>query len=428
MTRSSTQFETTWDRSAISSAGDDVVLMVRITPNGPAVTKSPSSLPVDVAFALDRSGSMAGQPIQLVKQAVERGAKLLSERDRLALVVYDDRIETIHPLQAVNAPARLALQAGLAGIDARGSTNLGGGWMQACLQLADSAPLPGNARGPRLQRTLLLTDGLANVGITDASELAGHAVELRMRGITTSTLGVGEHFDELLLSGMAEAGGGNFQYIPAATHLAEFFSKELGRLLATVASGLTISFQTSVGLNPDVISSFPFTRTGGGWTMTIGEIAEGEDTIVLVRLATPVSEIGQTVAVKLTCSWIEAATGQPHSSVLEAPVLTVVLPESPLLSKRDAMVAEQAALQQAARDQREAMRLDRAGRYQESRSMHRRIAVDLAAAPATDVVRERLVEAQAFGEYSAHGAMPEDIRKQSVHANYRRARGRSDLV
>src|SRR5690606_16078104 len=95
-------------------------------------------------------------------------------------------------------------------VEARGSTNLSGGWLTACQQLAAGARSNGTVR---VQRSLLPTDGLANEGITNPRELVTHATELRKRGIDTTTIGVGRHFDEMLLSGLAEAGGGAFEYI-----------------------------------------------------------------------------------------------------------------------------------------------------------------------------------------------------------------------
>ncbi len=411
-----------WERTAISERGDELFLMLRILP--PARQHS-SAPPVDVSFALDRSGSMSGAPIRLVKEAVKTGSAMLSDQDRLALVVYDDQVDVIHPLQPVSPTSRTLLRAALAKVDARGSTDLGGGWMRAALQLADSPPASKGNR-PRLQRTLLLTDGLANQGITDAGELSAHAGQLRSRGITTSTLGVGDHFDEMLLVAMAEAGGGNFQYIPSATELPGFFQKELGRLLSTVVSSVVLTIQSSPGVTTELISSYPSMHSPGGCTVTIGELGEDEETIVLVAITTPHARPGTTVPVQVTCTWVDTASGEPDRTTIPSPDLTVVAHGSPLLADQDPTVAEQTALQRAASDQREAMQLDREGRYTESRAAHSRAARHLAAAPDTSTVRERLREAEQYAEFRDDAAIPERIRKQAVHANYRRGRGRAD--
>jgi len=87
-----------------------------------------------------------------------------------------------------------------------GSTNLAEGWLRGAEQVASHLAAEG------VNRVLLLTDGLANVGITDPAQLAAHAAQLRKRGVATSTIGVGEDFDESLLQALADAGGGHFYF------------------------------------------------------------------------------------------------------------------------------------------------------------------------------------------------------------------------
>ncbi|MBA3343424.1 MAG: VWA domain-containing protein [Gemmatimonadaceae bacterium] len=81
---------------------------------------------------------------------------------------------------------------------------------------------------------LLLTDGLANPGITDRDTLARHASELRQRGVSTSTFGVGVDFDERRLRDMAHEGGGNFYFLENALQIPDLITSELGEALEVV--------------------------------------------------------------------------------------------------------------------------------------------------------------------------------------------------
>lgn len=414
-----------WECSHCSVEGDQMYLLISVkTPPRPRSTRS---APVDVAFALDRSGSMSGEPIALVKRAVDMATSLLSDKDRATLVVYDDVTDVVHPLQNATANSRRQLRAALSGVDARGSTNLGDGWLKACLQLADRAPVPGDGKS-RVRRTLLLTDGLANVGIVDSSELATHAANLRQRGISTSTLGVGADFDEILLASMAEAGGGNFQYIPSPMDLPAFFERELGRLLATVASGVSLTFSIPQGISLRVLSSYPSTLKGRQLTIELGEMAENEELALLFSVRTPRAKSGATFLVEASIDWINPDGNGRRAESIPVPRLAVVPAGSPLLIEHDASVAEQVALQRAAKDQREAMRLDREGNYAESRRVHARAARLLGAAPQTPEIAQRLSEAIDYSAYSTRESMPETVRKQAVHASYRRGRGQSDAI
>src|SRR4029078_8383113 len=117
----------------------------------------------------------------------------------------------------------------LSSVDARGSTNLSGGWLKGCEQVAE------HLSTDAVDRVLLLTDGLANKGISDPRELTRNAAELRARGVSTTTFGVGNDFDEALLQAMSDAGGGHFYYIASATQIRDHIASEVGETLEGVA-------------------------------------------------------------------------------------------------------------------------------------------------------------------------------------------------
>jgi Ca-activated chloride channel family protein len=191
-----------WDRELVAATGGEAALLIRVVAP-PAIKEANGNgrAPIDVAFVLDRSGSMAGDKLALVKEAVQLAVRQLTEADRAALVIYDNQVQTLTHLTSMTERGRAAVQLALRHVESGGSTNLGEGWLTGCRELSDQM-----SNGPvRLRRSLLLTDGLANVGMTDPAELTHHAQELRRRGVGTTTLGVGLDFDEDLLSGMAEA-------------------------------------------------------------------------------------------------------------------------------------------------------------------------------------------------------------------------------
>ena len=92
---------------------------------------------------------------------------------------------------------------------------------------------------------LLLTDGLANVGITDRDELIGLAYDLRRRGVSTSTFGVGTDFDEGLLQGMADAGGGHFYFIGDVAQMRDHITSEVGETLEVVAREVVLELDAA---------------------------------------------------------------------------------------------------------------------------------------------------------------------------------------
>jgi hypothetical protein len=191
---------------------------------------------------------------------------------------------------------RLALH----GIDAGGSTDLGGGWLAGCRELAGAG-----ASSARSRRALLLTDGQANVGITDTAELVGHAAELRTRGISTTTIGFGHGFDEELLQAMAEAGGGNFQFVERAEDLRAFFEAELREMLRVAALGLTLEVGLPDGLHAFPVSAFPASRNGRTWTIALGDLPAGEEIEVVFRLEVRGGRVGDELPVGIAAVWTD---------------------------------------------------------------------------------------------------------------------------
>lgn len=186
------------------------LLMVELTAEAQVPPPTPS--PMQIAFVIDRSGSMSGRKLEIAKAAVARFIRTLGPDDRVTVVAYDDEVD---PIASKEVPSE-ALASRVERLDVGGSTNLYGGWVLG-------AKLVG--RGGRV---ILLSDGQANCGrYTDARSLSRHAGISRNRfGVTTSTVGVGSDYDEALMAGMAQEGGGTHYFAHDASAIADAFSRE----------------------------------------------------------------------------------------------------------------------------------------------------------------------------------------------------------
>src|SRR6476661_2894775 len=159
-------------------------LMISLTaPVAPPRTERP---PVNVGLVLDRSGSLGGErKFTLARDAVEQSLRLLRESDRFTLVVYDGEVDVLMPVTSATPEAKHTALRRLAEVQPRGCTDLHAGWNAGALGLVDRAD-PGTNGVTRL---LLLTDGLANEGVTDPYALVQRARELRTLGVATTTFG-----------------------------------------------------------------------------------------------------------------------------------------------------------------------------------------------------------------------------------------------
>lgn len=191
--------------------------------------------PMAFCVVLDRSGSMAGDPLQNAKVACKTVVRNLRETDEFALVIFDDRAEVVIPMQRIadKAAATSAIHA----VRERGSTNLTAGWM---LGRDEVAKTPQDTA----RRVLLLSDGLLNVGITNPQEVGRIVADGLERGrVRTSTLGFGDQYDETLLERLATSSGGNFYDANSAEKLPAIFSAELEGLQKTAAQNVRLRFR-----------------------------------------------------------------------------------------------------------------------------------------------------------------------------------------
>src|SRR5262249_11476289 len=154
--------------------------------------------------------------------------------------------DVIQPLAPATDVAKAHARAELARIEARANTALHEGWLTGCNALAPA--VDGELAAP-LARCFLLTDGLANVGLTDPEQSAGQAGQVRARtGISTSTFGIGPDYDEHLLGPLAVAGGGQFHHLPGAAQLASTFVGELGGMLTVAAGRVRLELEADPGV------------------------------------------------------------------------------------------------------------------------------------------------------------------------------------
>jgi Ca-activated chloride channel homolog len=220
-----------------AGAAQDVTLLIRVHPAAPQVTAARERTNLNLSFVLDRSGSMGGPPLQMAKEAIVAALRQMRPQDRVSVVSFDDHVTVDVPSTPVRDPEALAVQ--VMQIQSGGSTALHAGWLEGAAQVAAHLDPAG------LNRVILLSDGQANAGLTDPTQIAAQVRGLSARSVSTTAMGFGDHYDEDLLIAVASAGGGNFEHIQHARQLPDFFEGELQGLSRT--SGHTVS----LGLEPN---------------------------------------------------------------------------------------------------------------------------------------------------------------------------------
>ncbi len=220
----------------LRAAADATHVLVRlVAPAQPTDVAQTPRAPLDLALVIDRSSSMSGRPIEAALESAVRIVRGLRADDRVTIVAFDDRIEVIQSLVEVTDRAALAQR--IKSIDARGSTNLFGGWEEGVKQLAPFT------RKDRIARVILLSDGQANQGLLDEPEIFAQVAKAAGAGITTSTVGLGHGFNESLMTGMANAGEGVANFGQTADDLDEAFEEQFAIISNTFLRQVKVSVQ-----------------------------------------------------------------------------------------------------------------------------------------------------------------------------------------
>jgi Ca-activated chloride channel family protein len=267
-------------RRAGLRAGQDntVEVLVRIqapdTPPGHSAERPPQAL----ALVIDRSGSMEGHPLEEAKRCGGYVVSQMRATDSVSLVQFDNRIQRLWPAVPVGDGA--ALRTAIGAIHAGGNTDLHGGWLEGAQTLVDVA-------GTGLKRVVLLSDGGANAGLTDPTEIAARCAAWAARGITTSTYGLGRHFNEALMVAMARAGGGNHYYGDTAEDLMDPFQQELELLGNLCLRELQLSASAPDGVVVELVNDLP--ASDSGWRLP--DLPWGAETWAMLKLSVPVGAL-----------------------------------------------------------------------------------------------------------------------------------------
>jgi len=404
-------------RPAVAADGAttlDLMITVRSPEQPPARGKQRPGL--NLALVIDCSGSMAGSKLSYARKAARFLVSELTERDRLALVTFDDEVKVLVPSQPVRDP--LLFISAINTIHSGGSTALFDGWLAGATQVANHLDPQG------FNRVLLLSDGQANQGLTDAGAIAARVDGLTQRGISTSAFGLGNGFDEDLMGGMAAAGDGTLAQIESPQQLADLYASELQGLARTVGRKVSLGIRAKHGARVvDVLNDLPQTTAGN---FQLPNLRYDQELGVGVRLQLPAWAPNQEIA-SVRLAW--RSRERQERQVLVEHLTLPVRPQLDLAGlEADPQVAEQLALLQANRERRLAiLHLDRGDLHVALATL---AAIDhrLAALPQSEAVqRERrlLAEKQALLQQDRNLSRKR-LRRESLRSSLNVWEGRDD--
>lgn len=317
------------DRSSVLLGGDGRLRAELLISGQPGQTAEGVAVPTDLVVVLDRSGSMQGPPMVFARAAVLELLDQLSPRDRFALVTYASDGEVTIPLGEATPQARVGWRARVARVTPAGGTHMALG-LDLAHQLVAGARLAGRA-----PRVILISDGHANEGDYSLHGLRQRAARAVAGEYVLSSVGVGAGFDETVMGAIADAGTGNFYYLPDATRLAGVFADEFASARETIAAALEVAIVPADGVQVESASGYPLEREGRTLRFRPGDLAAGQQRHVWLDLRVPTGHEGEIPLGGLSLAFTDLSGERLRLALPALPTLACVRGEDDYFASFD---------------------------------------------------------------------------------------------
>ncbi len=199
------------------------------------------SRPLNLAFVIDASESMtAPDKMPLVIKSLKTFVAQLDPDDLVSIVTYNDEVTVVSEARFVDSGDWV--QTAVSAIEIKGGSNLHAG------MLAGFAQVDANFDIRRNNRVILLTDGAANRGVTNAEQIAADALAYNAQGIRMSTIGMGATYSRELLTTLAAQGNGSYVYLDGPAEVERVFEDNAATFRDMVATNIKMTLVPEPGI------------------------------------------------------------------------------------------------------------------------------------------------------------------------------------
>jgi uncharacterized protein YegL len=263
-----------WGNDQVTWANAEAVLQIGFST---ALVNDKQQLrPLNLALVIDKSGSMAeADKMSRVKTALLELVSQLRESDVLSIIVFDSEAQVLLPARTLSD--REAVKQKIRQIEPGSSTNLHAGLMLGYQEALR------NYRADATNRVVLLTDGIANQGVTDPSQIARESLAFNDKGVDLSTIGVGLDLNKDLLRQLAKSGRGLFHFVADAQDIEKVFIRELQSLISPVASEPRVEIDYHPGLELVQLYGYEPQMRAHGMTLKLDDMNNGLTQVILLR-------------------------------------------------------------------------------------------------------------------------------------------------
>ncbi len=301
-------------------AADKVTLMLDLTaPANPAQSTRPGQA---IQVVLDRSGSMEGQPLDAAKGSLLKLVSRLAPQDAFGLVAFDDSALVIVPTRTMADHHMPSLRKAIRDLQTGGSTDISAGYLMGLRELTRVQAAGGST-------LLLVSDGHANAGEKDPKFFQEVSTKSATEKVTTSTIGLGNGYDETILEALAQGGGGAHRFAGSIDEAVGAIAAEVDDLLdkTIVNAVLRVTPTSAMSGAPaiEIIQRLPYWKDGETFVVQLGDLYSGENRRFMIDVDVPgIALLGLCKIADITIEYLDLAQRQEISVTM--PVNVNVVP------------------------------------------------------------------------------------------------------
>ena len=352
-----------WDHHQVSVGTESSRgLLLEIEAEKPEMLDHPERPAVNIALVIDRSGSMSNGPMQAAIDAAVGVCEQLRKRDRLSIISYDSRVDVLIDGMKMNRTGRHRAELAIRSLSPRGTTDLAGGWLEGARCVANVIEHHDFKAG----HVILLSDGCANVGEQDPDKLATFAADLAERNVTSTCVGIGEHYSLLQMSAIAESGQGEMHQSSEPSEIVEVLMGELGEQTQIVARNFSIHLE-GIEMHPArQLTNYRKMQVNGHKEYFLGNLIGGQKRkLAFLVEFPPHAELG-VHNFTCTATWLDAKTSIEEQHIAKRFEIQFVPPGKFDKNDRNKEVAQAIADIWMARQGYDAMMFNERGQFAEA--------------------------------------------------------------
>lgn len=371
----------------ITAAGSEAWLQIGVQ----ARKAQPADIaPLNLALVIDRSGSMGdAEKMPYLKQSLRVFLGSLAANDIVAIVAYDDTAEVLVSAREVGDGSWIT--AAVERLQPGGSTNLYDGLMLGCREVDRLFDVRRN------NRVILLTDGIANTGVTDPERITAAARAYNDRGIYLSTIGLGRDFNDALLSRLAIQGRGAYHFIDSAAEMDKVFRRDALGLVQKAAEGVSVVFRPEPGVQVLALTGYPGIPPAGPIEVTLRDMGTGDSQVLLAQLRVAPGPAGPRPLASVELRYTDLSAQRPETITL--PVQAQASALSAYDPLWDVEVLRNVMIQRTAEGLKAISQLYQAQRYQEAWNLARDLGQGLRSVAALTGEQQMLQDAELMRTY-----------------------------